>query len=361
MKKKLLVGLASALTLAGVIFGVSACGTNNATVQPVNATYKQELKQAIDALDNYQGAYAISTLYEAPDGNVNYLEIVKPDGDSYTEYPIDSSGNVGTQGVGYVLADWMTADNYYIVTSSVDTVGNPTTVFSTLPSSYRTMCADRVTLYLPRMIDKFTSIEKSEEIMTYDIGNGEEQFTLYTCKLPADCVRELIGVGSEGLFKCIKEDYSSDANIVKYCDYMQEEYDFTMIFGDANVTIGVAGGMTKYVSIEIGGLGTKAYYNKAVVTNLTSELRPSPDFIVTGNYVESEIKPTADYLASFANYDEAIKALQSQGLQNVDTIMPEVGDETPIEEVTEDTTEVTEDSTEEPTTEEAISEDSAEE
>ena len=120
-----------------------------------------------------------------------------------------------------------------------------------------------------------------------------------------------MGVGTKGLYGSIVSDYPKEKNIVNLCKQYLEKLKMDLTFSDANVTIGIADGMVKQLSIETGGLGTRLYYTKTILSKLTFTEREKPDFKNCKDYIES-MRVVADYVANYGSYDEAMEALDSK-------------------------------------------------
>ena len=269
----------------------------------IDATSKKEIEDAVAKLESYEDAYAITNLMEAPDGILSYIEVVSGD-NNYTEYPMDSEGNVGVEGENttYFLSDWMVdGGSYYILGSDDDN----NLLSYTLPSSYQELCSDRTNLYVDMMIDDFISITKigTQEV---DLGSGYENLVLYQCILPSETVREILGMGNYGLYDSIRKDYKNNSAIVSLCDYYCSELDMNLTFSDANIMIGISEdeGLLRYMSLETGGLGTRLYLTKIVVLDGIS-VRSLPDFSGATDYVDT-MQDLADYCAEFNSVEEAL-------------------------------------------------------
>lgn len=343
MKKKLLLCLCFAIGLVGL----TACGKS----ESIDSNAKKAIEEGLKQLHEYDKAYLVSNVLEASDGTINSIEI-NVDGESYTEYPLDADGNIGTIPFGesadtqYLLYDWLTkAKGYYSVTSD----DSENIIYYSFPSEYGVSVYDRTDLYVSYMLKHFTSIKEYDN-RTANIGNGDEDFKVYKCELPAEYAKHILGISSYGIYESIKKD-SSDNNIKKLCDYYLEELDKTLTCSDATVLIGVSSdGMLKYVNLEVGGIGSNLYLTKCVVTDDNVETRSKPDLSKAEKF-ETTLKEQADYIASFDSYDEAIKALNEKDSSEV-TSSEETSEETLPTEETSSTEEASETTTSEESSEE---------
>lgn len=348
MKKKVF-SLALALVMC---VSMSACSKDDnkdtATASEINKA-KEELSSAVDKLKAYESVYAISTMMEAPDGNMSYIEVVNDLG-SYTEYPVNKDGVVGktdedtdTSNTAYMLTDWITKDDdMYLVTTDED---SKSAVYYKAPSTYADMSKHRDVMFVDELLSKFTSIERVDDVVA-DIGNGEETIQMYKCSLPSDSVKSLIGLGSWGLYTSLQKDYPDNSNIQKLCEYYLKDLNMNLTFSDAKVMLGVSDGMLKYFNLEVGGLGTRMYLTKSVITgNITP--RDIPDFSDAKEYVTS-LQDLADYIASFDSYEDAVEAINSE---NTTSEASEEESSSQEESSSEDTSEESseESSSEEPT------------
>lgn len=281
----------------------------------------KELDKALKALKDYEDTYIITTQIAGTD-TTNYIEVVMKDGSSYTEYPIDSNGKVGVvdsdaTSYNYLLTDWSDKNNLYAFSTS----DSENATVTTLPKSYKDAVSDRVYMYLPEIMKNISDVSK-EKKATQDIGNGEEEFQIYKAKLPASTVKDIVGVGTQGLYKAIAKDYSDDENIKNLADYYVKNMNMDLTFSDANVTFGVADGIIKYVNIETGGLGTRLNLTRAVITDTSKyELREKPDVSKSVDYVKTQIKETADYVATFDSIEDAMMTLNN-GSTDTSTELP---------------------------------------
>lgn len=317
-----------ALTLLALVGSsiLSGCGGKSVD-KDVSSSDVKELKQALAELGTHED-YLVQTLMEAPDGNATYLEVVH-DGGSYTEMPVDSEGKItdtlltDEDNTGnYALVDWIKNDGTIYMTYTDDD-GNAG--YYSLPKEYGKKMLSRNNGYFEDMVDNFTSIKKDEDTVKGDIGDGEEEYTMYECTLPSEYVKEILGASTYGLYASYVEDEDVDKNIKQLCEYYLEDLDMSLTFSDAKVTVAVADGNLRQVVLETGGLGTKMYVTKTFLMNSEYELREEPDFSNASDYTDS-MKELADYVADYDSYEEAMKALNSQD---------EASDSTDVEDTTD--------------------------
>lgn len=299
--------------LCGIMLvSLSACSNGQETAQ-LNSEYVTAVKDAAAKLNSTYTDYIVTTTLEAPDGDTQYLE-VKHEDTSYTEYSVSDDNEVGTIAYGsadsitYSLTDWLTKDGKYYMFGS-DNDGNSVTY--SLPTAYKDLVSDRVMLYANKFVDNALSIEKYDDL-TLNLGDDSQTYTSYKVKVPASVVKDVLGVSTYGVYKTIEDDKDTSANIKKLCSYYLEDLDMNLTFSDANVILGIdSDGILKYACLEVGGLGTRLYYTKAVVATKNSNVRSTPDFTNAQTYASS-LSDLADYVADYDSYDEAVKALNEK-------------------------------------------------
>lgn len=299
--------------LCGIMLvSLSACSNGQETAQ-LSSEYVTAVKDAAAKLNSTYTDYIVTTTLEAPDGDTQYLE-VKHEDTSYTEYSVSDDNEVGTIAYGsadsitYSLTDWLTKDGKYYMFGS-DNDGNSVTY--SLPTAYKDLVSDRVMLYANKFVDNALSIEKYDDL-TLNLGDGSQTYTSYKVKVPASVVKDVLGVSTYGVYKTIEDDKDTSANIKKLCSYYLEDLDMNLTFSDANVILGIdSDGILKYACLEVGGLGTRLYYTKAVVATKNSNVRSTPDFTNAQTYASS-LSDLADYVADYDSYDEAVKALNEK-------------------------------------------------
>lgn len=299
--------------LCGIMLvSLSACSNGKETAQ-LNSEYVTAVKDAAAKLNSTYTDYIVTTTLEAPDGDTQYLE-VKHEDTSYTEYSVSDDNEVGTIAYGssdsitYSLTDWLTKDGKYYMFGS-DNDGKSVTY--SLPTAYKDLVSDRVMLYANKFVDNALSIEKYDDL-TLNLGDGSQTYTSYKVKVPASVVKDVLGVSTYGVYKTIEDDKDTSANIKKLCSYYLEDLDMNLTFSDANVILGIdSDGILKYACLEVGGLGTRLYYTKAVVATKNSNVRSTPDFTNAQTYASS-LSDLADYVADYDSYDDAVKALNEK-------------------------------------------------
>lgn len=312
------------LLVVMMVLSLTACGSKEEEGVIVDKIALEEVKAGLEKLRGTD-KYLISNSLRAPDGNANYLEVVKKDC-SYTEYPVNSDGTLLTdsnsinESTSYNLSDWLETDgNMYInqpsSSNSEDTKKDKDKSeiiaenFHKMPKSYANLCQGRRLMYLDKIIPALTSLKK-KETQKRNFSDGEVNLTTYEGKIPSSTVREVLGVGTKGLYESIIKDYEKETNIKKLCNQYLDNLKMDLTFSDAIITLGVADGMIREVTIETGGLGTRLYVTKTALPYLRFTEREKPDFSKCNDYIDS-MREVADYVAKYDSYEEAMEALDN--------------------------------------------------
>lgn len=335
-----------------MLVSLSACSSTNSTTESasLNQEYVSTVANAAQKLKDTYTDYIVSTTLEAPDGDMEYIE-VQHGGENYTEYSVDSDGNIGTisygssDSISYQLVDWFTSEGDYY-TFDVDTDGND--VVYSYPEEYNSYIEDRCMLYVDNLLDNATSISAYDD-MTLDLGDGEETFTCYKIKVPSSTVKDILGARSYGVYASLMTSEGEDSSISTLCSYYLEDLNMNLTFSDANVYVGIDNNnILRYMSLETGGLGTRMYYTKVVVDTSNSNVRETPDFANAVAYTTT-LQELADFVASYDSYDSALAALENYTSGVVEESTEEVTET--VEETVESVEGTTEESSEVETTE----------
>lgn len=307
--KKLVALLLSAV----MVFGLCACdseGSTGATGGTVDKDAVSTIKAAAKKLNDTYSNYIISNAIESSYGASEFIECVKGE-DIYTDYSVDSEGNIGTSSYGsadtiqYALSDWTHDGKYY--SFSVDESGND--LMYVFPSTFATKYNhDREFLWVNRMLEQATSVKKVDSL-TLTLDGVEEQFTAYEIEIPSDLVAELLNTDTLGVYKSLKDDEKSGSNIDKFCDFYLQDINRVIAYTPGKATVAIdSNGILKFMSLETGGLGSLMYVTKAVVDVRNQNVRDTPDF--TGAIpIASTLTEIADFVAQYPDYDSAMRAL----------------------------------------------------
>lgn len=283
---------------------------------------RKTLNSAFQKLKGYNKPYVVTTQQTNPYSTDSHITVVLKDKTNYVEYPVSSdSSKSSSKSSSYINTDWMTADGDFYVRDTKSTSSDSsksgssdgtTLVYEKMPATYSKNMEGRIYSYLPDILEKASNIKKTGT-KTDDLGNGNEKFDMYECTIPAETVSELLSKGSLGIYQSVYSAYPDDKNIRNFCKYYIKTLKDTLVFSKGSVVIGVADGMIKYVSITAGGGGIQTTISNAVITKTSGmKFRSEPDFSDAADYVETNIKPQADYAATFDSMEDAMQALQSQ-------------------------------------------------
>ena len=246
----------------------------------------------------------------------SYMEVVNKNGESYKEIPVDEEGNYGVLDniAGYRLYDWITKDgDMYEVNQYADGEDNTIVEAAKYPKSFAEYNQSRKYLYLDKLLSSFYEYKEGED-NTLDLGDGSHKYKTYSCKLDSETIKELLAIDTYELYNCVIKDYPDNKNVKQLCEYYLRDLEMDLTFSEANFVIGIYDDMIRYYELEVGGLGTRLYFSKALVPveDDKFEYRETPDLKDAKDFVEVELQEDADYVAKFDSYDDAMKALKEK-------------------------------------------------
>lgn len=291
----------------------------------VDSTALKEVKNAVETLKNLDNSYIVETAIEAPSDNFAYIEVNTPSG-NYTEYPVSEDGEVGTLFYGssdsmqYILMDLISNDGHYY---SFDSSGDELAM-TVYPDEYKDWVDGRSLLYVEDMLDDFISLEKLDTTIDVTLDDGEMKLTSYQGVLKSDKVRNILGNNNIGIYESLIASEEDGSNVQNLCKQYLKDSEFLMTFSDANVVIGVdSSGCLRYMGLETGGLGARMYYTKVVISPNNTNFRELPD---TSNAVALRdlYVDTADYVAGFDSYEDAMHALNHHDAVEPDEFYNEI-------------------------------------
>lgn len=297
---------------------LTGCGEDTASTTGTESTAtldKGLQKEVADAMAQLQtkDTYLINNQLSAPDGATNYLEIVDK-GESYTEYKVDDSKNA--EGAGgtekdyqYTLQDWCALDG-----SAYITVDNQWYKF---PEGYGELLGSRKVMYADRIIPKLTSLRKTDETEKADIGDGEEEFTIYTGECPAEVAQEILGISTMEVYEYLLKEFKDDEkykNEVHLAELYLSDLNKTMTVSDATVEFGVCDGILRELNITVGGLGTKLKFFRAVSFKSTYDKVTKPDALKAENIpsIIETLSESAEFAKDYDTYDDMVIAYQKK-------------------------------------------------
>lgn len=84
---------------------------------------------------------------------------------------------------------------------------------------------------------------------------------------------------------------------------------------DGNCLVGIdSNNILRYVTIEIGGLGTRMYITKAVVSVKNENIRSEPDFTKAEEYYKS-IEEKAEFIKGYSDFDTGLAEWNKKQLE----------------------------------------------
>lgn len=302
---KVLAPVIATLSILFIAFLILPVSDNKSNVNKENY---DKVSKGLENLENFKDDYIVSHILDAPDGSVSYLN-VSTSTFNYNEYPVNKEGNIGVvdedaKEITYTLTDWLDNENYYTLYGDDKESG-----FAKLPNSYVGKVMSRRFMYLDIMLDKFTSIEY-DGVSKVDLGSGDKLIHIYTCNLPSNVVKEILGMYTVEMYSCVKDEYSSDKNIKKFCDFYLEDMSRNLACSDGIVTVGIDdAGLVRFVGIDVGGLGTRLSYSMTLVTDIKDNLRTRPIELESAVPYKNVIQEYANFVSQFDSYTDALNAM----------------------------------------------------
>lgn len=300
----------SLLLCLSMLFALSACGGDSAGA---SSQYTAEIKASADKLSSTYTNYIIATTVEFAGNTQEYIEVVKGD-DIYTEYSVSEDGVLGTipygssETIQYALVDWTHDNQFY---SFAGTADNGDVIYK-FPTNYATKYAgDREMLFVNRLLAGASNITPKDDIQVDIDGTGVATYKGYQMTVSAKTVADILSFDTQGLYLSIKDEEKSGSNISKLCDFYLEDMTGIWTYSDARVVVGVDSNMMlRFMTLEVGGLGTRMYVTKTVVATSNPNVRETPDF-TTAVPLVSTMKEMADIIAQYPDHDSAVAALNT--------------------------------------------------
>lgn len=297
-----------ALFLTVCLMLTMLAGCNEAEV---NQSYKNEIAAAAKKLNDTYTNYIIETTIEFGQDGKMYIEVVKGD-DIYTEYSVDEDGRMGMipygsdDTISYAMVDWTHDGTYYGIGSYEDE-----DVFIKFPDSFAKKYAhDREMLFVNRLLAGAKEITVRGD-MQIETVTGLETYKSYKIIVSSSTMSEILGYDSVGVYKSMKESEKSGSNITKLCDFYLEELEPTLACSDGTIIVGIdQNGILKFMSFELGGLGTRMYMSKVVVDVSNQNVRETPDFTKSVP-LSTTMTEMAEFIAPYKTHDEIVNALNT--------------------------------------------------
>lgn len=335
------------LSVATLIMSVG-CDNGNATTESSSSSIDAletvedpnmaELKTAIEGLRNREAPYLVSVGMMMPNEATYFIEVNDEKG-SYTQYSTDEEGNIGkvayelAENTQFMLFDWLVPNGKgYLINQSY--VEGESSQWLELPNDYAERLSARKTLYMDILINGVSNIEKGEVIKT-DFGAGEIDIQMYSCDITSDCIAEMLGIDTLGLYKSLKTKAQTkkDTKVEELMDDYIEELEMNLVFSDAKANFGIADGVLRYLDFEVGGLGSRMSVTRTVLEADSEILYDQPTFTDCNTYY-STVKELAEYVSEYDSYDEAITDLQDSEVIKEEAMSEAVAEETKVSEST---------------------------
>lgn len=306
MRKRVVALLSCVMLTFGLVGVFTGCG-KTAEKKETSVSYELEersvdenaKKELLEATAKLKASskYVINNQLTAPDGNAQYIEVVK-DGDSYTEYPVTATGESAESSTNYQLNDWLDLDGDAFILVGDTTDGK----WYKYPEGYGTFLQSRNVMYADIIIPSLVSLKKLDKTDEADIGDGTEEFTLYDGVIPASKASEILGASTSKVYESMitkfenEDKYKDEVHLAKL--YMQDLAK-TLTVSDTDVEFAVdKNGVLRELNFTCGGIGTKLKYFKGVSLKTELEDLEKPAEIDDDNC--TSIIETMTELAEFA-------------------------------------------------------------
>lgn len=299
MLKKLTVCILLSLMLVGCS---SKEGTTVKYVQKSNPLV-QELLAGKEKLNNYPN-YIVDYELERSDSFL-YSLAVKNNDVIYTEYALDTEGNLGKERFGsstqYVLNEYRFSNgDWYNVLYSPS---------QKLPAGYKNYRDEITVVYLDTVLDNALSIKKRDTKVEFETTYGKEEMSCYDLELDTSCLKDILGSNSYGTYMAALDEAATD-NVKKYCEWMSMEMANQFVCGSIHCSAYIdSSGRYRGLTVTADGLGDTLYYTGLVVTLDNEVIREAPDIRSAESFM-SVIAPVAEIVGSASDYEEAKELMQ---------------------------------------------------
>lgn len=295
-------------------------------------TEYEVLRNAVEFLKT-ENEYVVTTYLSDPASYQGFIEVYD-NGASYTKIPdgvtTDSSlaWQQRTEDSVYYLSDYITADNKMYLCETSDGTSYE---FYSVPKTYAEKCRTRDVMFLDKILESCSDVEYIETTV-FDIGDGEETMDVYELTIPSDTVRALYSLGSYDLYDSIRMGYPNNLGLIKLMTWYLEDLSPCLTYSDGKVTVAVCDNVPRYLNIEVGGLGSRAYITKCISFASFDEAKiEKPDFSNAVEYV-TLYEEFADVCKDYDTMEEAIDAMYQNYSSDLD--LGNIDEETTIEEGT---------------------------
>lgn len=295
-----------------MIFTLVGCGgsTNQEEVK-IDEGMKKEVQEAIVKL-KATDKYLIQDSIDAPDGKAYFLEAVKG-GSSWTEYPVNKdTGYVdmaNSDSTDYAIVDWYDVSGDAYIANS-DATGKA--VWYKYPKKYSSFLGSRNIMYADKLVSRLSSLEKEKETKKMDLGDGEEEFTVYKAKVKAKDLKDILGVSTlklyQGLIDEEKGDTDDSKNIQHFAKLYLNNIEKAMVFSDGEIQFAIKDGILRQANIIVYGLGTSLSYNRSVSLKTDYKDRERPKEINSAVDYKTNLTELANFAKDYDNYNDMITA-----------------------------------------------------
>ena len=341
--------------MMAVVFTLGGCGatapTNNTvstestfTVSP-DIKSSEEYKKVSDAVTKAMESdnFVVTTMVNSPSDASTYIEVYD-NGKSYTRIPDGTTNYTGTSwqtrvdGNAYILSDYIDKDGNMYLAETADGVSYE---MYSVPKSYSDSSKSRKVMFLDVLLNGVKDISFTETI-TADLGSGDIELDIYSLTVDSTAVKELHKTGSYNMYDSIRKEYPDEIGVTKLMTWYLEDIERTLHFSDGDLIIALdKEGMPRYMSMQMGGLGTFATISKSIVDITDDAKINEPDLSQAVEY-KTMLQSYADFAKDFDTIEEMFDAMNSI--------------EVPSEEVTTESVEESSTSSEEVQSEESTSE-----
>ena len=249
----------------------------------------------------------IESVMSAPDGVTTFFECNDSEDNWYILYPMnDDAMSLESPGESpeYDFAEYMDfqSRSLYLVDSEAD--GGQKYL---APYSYENMQRKRGGMYLDMY--EFKEVEHIGEQDVTLLDGTSDTMDVWKGIVTSDSVKEVLGLGSRGLYIGCKEDDPSNTTLAQLLDYYISELDVSLTFSDGILEIGCKDGVVQYTRLEVGGLGQRLVLYKELHDGVVIPFE-KPDLSEYVVYADT-LRDLAGFVGQYDSYEEAMNALYS--------------------------------------------------
>lgn len=348
--------------MMAVVFTLGGCGASTSTSNTVSteSTFtvssdvksSEDYKKVSDAITKAMESdnFVVATMVNSPSDSSTYIEVYD-NGKSYTRLPDGNTNYTGTSwqtrvdGNAYILSDYIDKDGNMYLAETADGVSYE---MYSVPKSYSASSKSRKVMFLDVLLNGTKDISFTETITT-DLGSGEVELDIYSLTVDSSAVRELHKTGSYNMYDSIRKEYSDEVGLNKLMTWYLEDIERTLHFSDGDLIVALdKDGMPRYMSMQMGGLGTFATISKSIVDITDDAKIEEPDLSQAVEY-KTMLQSYADFAKDFDTIEEMFDAMNSIEVPSEEVPSEEVTTDEEVvtdEEVTTDSEEVTTDNEE---------------